>query len=106
MIGYPTTICDGLCSTTPGKLTFPILKKCLEGVVTVSDDQVRFAVSWLLSEMKLLVEPSGAVAVAAWMNGVLDNPEHDPQQPEFGGDVVLIISGGNVDPKLALSWMK
>jgi len=105
-IDSPMTICDGLRATSPGNLTFPILKKCLEGVVTVSDDQVRAAMTWLLAEMKLLVEPSGAVAVAAWMNGALDNPEHDPQKPEFGGDVVLVISGGNVDPKLALSWMK
>jgi threo-3-hydroxy-L-aspartate ammonia-lyase len=106
VINSPMTICDGLRSTTPGTLTFPILKKCLEGVVTVTDEQVQAAMVWLLSEMKLLVEPSGAVAVAAWMNGLLDKPEHNPAQPEFAGDVVLLISGGNVDPKLALSWLK
>ena len=105
-IGSPTTICDGLRSTTPGKLTFPILKKCLEGVVTVSDDQVRSAVSWLLSEMKLLVEPSGAVAVAVWMCGFLDDQANGPRGQERVGDVVLVLSGGNVDPRLALSWMK
>jgi len=109
VIGYPTTICDGLCSTTPGKLTFPILRKCLEGVVTVSDDQVRSAVAWLLPEMKLLAEPSGAVAVAAWLCGSLDSPAQGSRGQEHAGslgDVVLVISGGNMDPRLALSWMK
>jgi len=105
-IQCPMTLCDGLRSTTPGALTFPILKKCLEGIVTVSDEEVLAAVTWLLNEMKLLVEPSGAVAVAAWMNGKLNHPEHDSESPEFAGDVVLIVSGGNVDPKLALSWLK
>jgi threonine dehydratase len=105
-IDSPMTICDGLRSTTPGKLTFPILMKCLEGVVTVSDDQVRDAMSWLLTEMKLLVEPSGAVAVAAWMCGLLDSPPNAPPGGEHAGDVVLVISGGNVDARLALSWLK
>jgi threonine dehydratase len=105
-IDPPMTICDGLRSTTPGALTFPILRKCLESIVTVSDDQVRAAMGFLLSDMKLLVEPSGAVAIAAWMAGLLDNGDHDPKSPEYGGDVILIVSGGNVDPKLALSWIQ
>ncbi|HYG77849.1 MAG TPA: threonine/serine dehydratase [Planctomycetota bacterium] len=105
-IPSPMTVCDGLRSTTPGQLTFPLLKKCLEGVVTVSDEEVLGAVSWLLSEVKLMVEPSGAVAVAAWLNGKLTNPDHDPESPEHAGDVVLVVSGGNVDPKVALNWIK
>jgi threonine dehydratase len=105
-IDSPMTICDGLRSTTPGKLTFPILKKCIEGITTVSDEEVQHAVAWLLGEMKLLVEPSGAVAVAAWMSGALNNPGHDPESQEHLGDVVLIVSGGNVDPKTVLSWLK
>jgi len=96
------TICDGLRSTTPGAYTFPILKQCIEGVVTVSDAHVVQAIAWMLTEMKLLVEPSGAVAVAAWMTGALYNPA-SPQDP---GDVVLVVSGGNVDPKIILECMK
>ncbi|HYF49630.1 MAG TPA: threonine/serine dehydratase [Planctomycetota bacterium] len=92
------TICDGLRSTMPGELTFPILKKCVDSIATVSDEEVQTAMKWLLSEMKILVEPSGAVAVAAWMNGKLSIHEHDPQNPDFAGDVILIVSGGNVDP--------
>jgi threonine dehydratase len=88
-IALSNTICDGLRSTTPGALTFPILQRCLEGIATISDDAVTAAMSYLLNEMKLLVEPSGAVAVAAWMSGKIDS---DPNNP---GDVILIISGGN-----------
>jgi len=94
-----TTICDGLRSTKPGALTFPILKKCVDAITTVSDEEVQTAMKWLLAEMKILVEPSGAVAIAAWMNGKLSIHEHDPQNPDFAGDVILIVSGGNVDPK-------
>ncbi|MCY3021125.1 MAG: pyridoxal-phosphate dependent enzyme, partial [Planctomycetota bacterium] len=103
-INSPMTICDGLRSTTPGAMTFPILKHCLEGIVTVTDEQVMAAIRWLLNEMKLLVEPSGAVAVAAWANGMLDNPAHDPKNPDYAGDVVLLVSGGNIDPKVALTY--
>ena len=105
-IDSPMTICDGLRATSPGKLTFPIMKKCMEGIVTATDDEVMFAVSWLMNEMKLLVEPSGAASVAAWLSGALDNPDHDSKNPEFAGDVVLILSGGNVDPKIAMSWVQ
>ena len=105
-IAPPMTICDGLRSTTPGAITFPIMKKSMEGVVTVSDEEVIQGVAWLLNEQKILVEPSGAIAVAAWLAGKLNNPEHDPEMAEFAGDVVLLVSGGNVDPELALNWMK
>ncbi|HEY3321869.1 MAG TPA: threonine/serine dehydratase [Planctomycetota bacterium] len=103
-IKLPVTVCDGLRSTIPGEITFPILKNCLESVVSVTDEQVLDAVMWMLHEMKLLVEPSGAVAIAAWMTGALDRKDHDPN--EHAGDVVLIASGGNIDPELALSWIK
>ena len=102
-IDPPTTICDGLRATTPGALTFPILTKCLEGVVTVTDEEVSRAVRWLLTEMRILVEPSGAAAVAAWMSGMLYEPEHSPDSPEYAGDVVLIVSGGNVDPRMIIA---
>lgn len=80
------TICDGLRATIPGELTFPILRKHVNAIVTATDDDVRRAVSMILNEMKILVEPSGAVTVAAWMCGALTVES---------GDVVLILSGGN-----------
>lgn len=80
------TICDGLRATIPGELTFPILRKHVNAIATASDEEVRRAVFLLLHEMKILVEPSGAVTVAAWMNGALSIDS---------GDAVLILSGGN-----------
>lgn len=80
------TICDGLRSTTPGVLTFPILRKNANAIVAASDAAVRRATLALLNELKILVEPSGAVVVAAWMSGALSNER---------GDAVLILSGGN-----------
>jgi len=80
------TICDGLRSTTPGALTFPILRKHANAIVTASDEAVRRATLALLNELKILVEPSGAVVVAAWMTGALKTED---------GDAVLILSGGN-----------
>lgn len=80
------TICDGLRSTAPGVMTFPILRKHVNAIVTASDDEVRRAALALLNELKILVEPSGAVVVAAWMSGALKAD---------AGDAVLILSGGN-----------
>ena len=97
-IDLPATLCDGLKSTTPGELTFPILQQCIQGIVTVSDAAVVSALNYLMREMKILVEPSGAVAVAAWQSGAILSDPDDP------GDVILIVSGGNVDPEVALSW--
>src|SRR5207302_1802585 len=62
---HPETIADGLRSPKPGELTFPVLQKLVEGIVTVSEDEIRAAVKFLLLRLKLLVEPSGAVPAAA-----------------------------------------
>ena len=59
-IKLPLTICDGLRSTTPGELTFPILEQCIQGIVCVTDDAVTAAVRYIMRDMKLIVEPSGA----------------------------------------------
>jgi len=100
-IEQPDTVCDGLRSITPGAVTFPILQKCQCRAATVSDAQVKRAAYWLLDVMKLLVEPSGAVAVAAWINGLL---ECDAEAGDEVLDVVLILSGGNVEPPLIAGW--
>ena len=88
-------------SVTPGAYTFPILQKTGVSIVTVTEEQVKAAVWWLLTEMKLLVEPGGAVAVAAWMNGLMDDPQLDASE---AADVVLVLSGGNVDPSMVTGW--
>lgn len=87
-IAAPDTIADGLRSPSPGELTFPIIQKHVEEIVLVSEDEIRETVKFLLSRMKILVEPSGAVPAAAVMFGKL---------PAGLGRVGIILSGGNVD---------
>jgi threonine dehydratase len=98
----PQTICDGLRSQTPGELTFAAFQQAKLEMVAVSEDQVRRACYRLLEAQKLLVEPSGAVAVAAWLGGAIA-VEPDPP-PEKAGDAVLILSGGNVAPATVAAW--
>jgi threonine dehydratase len=87
----PDTIADGMRTQQPGALTFPIVQKLAHGVMTVSDDQVKQAMRFLLLRMKLLVEPTGAVPVALLLSGRLD---------VRGQRVGVILSGGNADPAL------
>ncbi|MCS6801679.1 MAG: pyridoxal-phosphate dependent enzyme [Chloroflexota bacterium] len=87
-ISPPQTIADGLRATMPGELTFPILQRCVAGILTVSEEAIAAAVRFLLLRLKLLVEPSGAVGVAALLSGTLRG----------GRRVGVILSGGNVDP--------
>jgi len=88
VIPPPDTIADGLRSPSPGKLTFPIIQSLVEDIVLVTEDEIRATVRLLLERMKLLVEPSGAVAAAAVLFGKI---------PQGLGRVGVIISGGNVD---------
>jgi threonine dehydratase len=86
----PDTIADGIRTTSLGTLTFPILREHGAEIVLVSDDEVRAAMRFLLLRLKLLVEPTGAVAAAAALTGKL--------RP-YGERVGVIISGGNVAPE-------
>jgi threonine dehydratase len=90
-IPIPVTIADGLRVPTPGRLTFPIVCRLVEGVVTVSDEEIVEALRFLLLRMKLVVEPSGAVGVAALLAGRI---------PAACRRVGVIVSGGNIDPSL------
>ncbi|MEM7663175.1 MAG: threonine/serine dehydratase [Pseudomonadota bacterium] len=85
------SICDALLAPTPGALTFPINRANLAGGLSVSDDEVRAAIRFAFSEMKLVVEPGGAVTLAALLAGKLD---------VAGQSVGIVLSGGNVDPSL------
>jgi threo-3-hydroxy-L-aspartate ammonia-lyase len=80
------TIADGLRSQ-PSELTFAHLQKFLDGVITVSESEIRSAVHELAVKAHLVSEPSGAVALAAYRQG---------QTPP--GRTVMVLSGGNVDP--------
>ena len=87
-IPLPNTIADGLRAPQPGALTFPVLQRHVEKVLLVSEDEIRYAVKFLLLRMKLLVEPSGAVAAAAVLHHKL---------PEGVRSIGVILSGGNLD---------
>jgi threonine dehydratase len=84
----PDTIADGLRSPSPGKLTFPVIQRHVEKILLVSEAEIRATARFLLERMKILVEPSGAVAAAA----VLFN-----RLPREVRNVGVVISGGNVD---------
>lgn len=88
-IPIPDTIADGLQALSPGALTWPIVHGLAAGVVTVSDDEICRAMRLLLEFGRLVVEPSGAVAVAAAMFR---------KTALRGKRIGAIISGGNVDP--------
>jgi threo-3-hydroxy-L-aspartate ammonia-lyase len=90
-IAPPPTIADGLRVQSPGTLTFPVLQKTAEDVLTVSDDEIIETIKFFLFRMKLLVEPSGAAAAAAVLMRKL---------PRDAKRVGVIISGGNIDSEL------
>lgn len=86
----PVTICDALQTPRPSPITFDILRERRVTALAASDDAVRKAVRWAWSTHQLVVEPSGAVALAALLSG-----QAEPQE-----GTVVILSGGNVDPGL------
>lgn len=83
------SICDALLSPSPGKLTFPINQHLLAGGLTVTDEEVRLAMRFAFGTMKLVIEPGGAVALAAALHG---------RAPPRDGALVVVVSGSNVDP--------
>jgi threonine dehydratase len=83
------TIADGIAVAKPGLLNFEIIREAVDQVVTVSDDETAQALVVLLERAKLVVEPAGAVGVAAVLNGKL---------PSGLGNTVVVLSGGNIDP--------
>ncbi len=85
------TICDALMTERPGELTFPITSKLIGQGVTASDAEVGKAVAYAFHELKLVVEPGGAIGLAALLAGKLDVK---------GKVVVGVLSGGNIDPEL------
>jgi threonine dehydratase len=86
----PATIADGLRVQIPGKLTFPIVQRLAEDVLTVSDDEIIATLRFVLFRMKLLVETSGVTAAAAVMFKKL---------PADVKRVGVVLSGGNIDPE-------
>jgi len=84
----PQTIADGMRIQQPGQLTFPIVRRNVEDILLVSDAQTIDALRFILFRMKILVEPTGAVAPAAVLEGKVG---------KRGANVGVILSGGNID---------
>jgi threonine dehydratase len=85
------TICDALMAAMPGEMTFSINSKLLAKGVSASDAEVAAAVAFAYRELKLVVEPGGAVGLAALLAGRIDARDRN---------VVIVLSGGNVDADL------
>jgi threonine dehydratase len=87
-----STMADGIAVGRPGQLPFSIIRELVDDVVTVSEDSLARALIFLLERAKMVVEPAGAVGVAALMDGKIENP----------GTTAVVLSGGNIDPMLML----
>jgi threonine dehydratase len=85
-IDVPRTIADGLQTHAPGALTWEVASRLVDDVVTVTDEQIVAAMRFAFERLKLVVEPSGAVGIAAVLEGIVDAPS-----------VGIVVSGGNVD---------
>jgi threonine dehydratase len=85
------SICDALLTDTPGEMTLAINRDLARGVLTVTDAQVRAAMRFAFRHLKLVVEPGGAVALAAVLAGLVDTR---------GKVTAIVLSGGNVDETL------
>ncbi|MFI5277995.1 MAG: pyridoxal-phosphate dependent enzyme [Ktedonobacterales bacterium] len=89
-IAPPDTIADGIRTVALGQLTWPVVRELVDDVVLVSDEEVKATMRFLLMRLKIVAEPTGAVAVAAAMTGKLNR---------FGRRIGVVISGGNVAPE-------
>ncbi|MBM3524979.1 MAG: pyridoxal-phosphate dependent enzyme, partial [Alphaproteobacteria bacterium] len=84
-----SSICDALLAATPGDITFPINRRLLRGGLVASDEEALRAMAVAFRDLKLVVEPGGAIALAAILNERL---------PIRGRSIAVVCSGGNVDP--------
>jgi threonine dehydratase len=86
----PDTIADGQQLTVPGELTFEVVRRLVDEVVAVSDAEIVAAMRFCFERLKVVVEPSGASALAALLAGRVD---------AAGARAGVVLSGGNVDPQ-------
>ncbi|ASP33608.1 threonine/serine dehydratase [Labrenzia sp. VG12] len=88
------SVCDALLSETPGEIGFSILKRLSGDGLVVTDKEALAAVAFAFTELKLVVEPGGAVALAALLSGKL---------PVAGKTVGVVLTGGNIDPQMLMT---
>lgn len=91
-IDNPQTIADGLRTPALGKITFPLVRKYVDDMITVSEDEIVATMYYLWTRLKIVIEPSGAVSLA---------PVFNRNFPAQGKRIGVILSGGNVDVREA-----
>lgn len=89
--GAFTTIAEALAAAEPGEHTFAVIERVVDGIVNVTEDEMRAAVKWCALEQKLVVEPGGAAGMAAVLAG---------RAPGARESVACVVSGGNIAPAL------
>jgi len=89
------SIADGLMAVRPGDLNFAHVRKFVDRLETVEEDEIAAALRWLLREAKIVAEPSGAVTVAAALRA----------DAGYAAPVVAIVSGGNLDPAVLIKYL-
>ncbi len=95
-IDKPKSICDGLLSYDVGEHNWPILQRLVPSCVTVEDEQTMTAMRWMYANHGLRTEPSGAIGIAAVLQGNVDLSGE--------GDIVIVLSGRNVDEEAFRKW--
>lgn len=95
-IEHPKTIADGVRTPSLGKYTFPLILEHVDDMVLVSEEDIAQAVRWLFYRMKLVVEPSGALGLAALLGGAFSGK----------GKIGVILSGGNIDGPTMISILE
>ena len=91
----PDTIADGARTPSLGNLTFELIRRAVDDMVSVEDIELKRAMRFVWERMKLIVEPTGVLGLAALMSGAVE---------ARGKRVGVIVSGGNVDPAQAVRW--
>lgn len=89
------TIADGLRASSIGELNYPILNKYVDEVSVVTNEEIKKTMKWLYEKMNMIVEPSGAVSLAGFLN----------KYQQLKGNVVILISRQNVDPESFKTWI-
>lgn len=89
-VNNPDTIADGARTSSLGQITFPLVLEYVDNIVTVSEEAIIRTMFFIWERMKIVVEPTGVLAAAALLEGVVKSP---------GDKIGVIISGGNVDLK-------
>ena len=95
-VEHPNTIADGARTLRPGELTFPIIQRYVDAMQTVSDEALLRSMFFLWERMKLIVEPTGALAATALLEGIVQAPAQR---------VGVILSGGNADIRQLMQYL-